>query len=360
MMARCGVLAVMAVLLSGSAASAQAPSFSAAPTLQVQSEIKAASDAYARGDVAAAIRIWRPLAIAGDAVAQYNLGLCYKKGEGVPKDPKMAETWFEKAAEQGLEEARDAYGLQLFQNGNRLAAMPYIEESAGRGDPRAQYVYATALFNGDLVAKEWVRAYALMTRAAAAKNADGSDQIPPARGSLEQMDRLIPLDQRQRGLALARVFEDAAARRAPAPTIAARQPIRTEPMPPSRIGTTPDNPATAPSIPGAKPLSPRVPPKPPVAKPAPPKVTSVTPPPAAAPSGKWRVQLGAFSNAAGANALWGGLRKRIAALGPYQSYVVNAGAVTRLQAGPLASRAAADSLCASVKAAGQACIPVAP
>ncbi|WP_243406080.1 SPOR domain-containing protein [Sphingosinicella sp. YJ22] len=37
-----------------------------------------------------------------------------------------------------------------------------------------------------------------------------------------------------------------------------------------------------------------------------------------------------------------------------------AGALTRLRAGPLASRAAADRICAAVRAAGEACIPVAP
>jgi cell division septation protein DedD len=43
-----------------------------------------------------------------------------------------------------------------------------------------------------------------------------------------------------------------------------------------------------------------------------------------------------------------------------QPIMTKAGAVTRLQAGPVASRAAADRICGAAKAAGSACFPVAP
>jgi uncharacterized protein len=297
--------------------------------------VKAGVDAYERGEYRQAVEIWRPFAIAGDADAQYNLGQAYKLGRGVPVDPKMAEDWYRKAADQGHDKARDAYGLQLFQNGNRADAMPFIEESAGRGVREAQYVYATALFNGDLVEKDWVRAYALMTRASAAG-------VDAASASLAKMDRFIPLEQRQRGLKLARAFELAAAK-PDAPEIAMRQPVPPEPIKPATLPPA--------RIVAAKPA----PAKPPAAKPAPVKVAA-----APAPSGNWKIQLGAFSNAAGANALWTTLHRRVAALGPYRSFIIPAGAVTRLQAGPLASRTAAEKLCVSVKVAGQACLPVAP
>ena len=44
----------------------------------------------------------------GDAEAQYNLGVCYANGWGVPKDPKQAMYWYTKAAEQGNEDAQNA------------------------------------------------------------------------------------------------------------------------------------------------------------------------------------------------------------------------------------------------------------
>ena len=38
---------------------------------------------------------------AGDASAQFNLGLRYAQGRGVPYDEKEALKWYRKAAEQG-------------------------------------------------------------------------------------------------------------------------------------------------------------------------------------------------------------------------------------------------------------------
>ena len=64
-------------------------------------DVKAGVDAWSRGDYASAIDQWRPLAIAGDADAQFNLAQAYKLGRGVTLDPALAESWFRKAALQG-------------------------------------------------------------------------------------------------------------------------------------------------------------------------------------------------------------------------------------------------------------------
>ena len=42
--------------------------------------------AVQRGDFATALREWTPLAEQGYATAQYNLGVMYDNGEGVPQD----------------------------------------------------------------------------------------------------------------------------------------------------------------------------------------------------------------------------------------------------------------------------------
>ncbi len=331
-------------------------------------DVKSGYDMWNRGDYFGAVKEWRPLAIAGNPEAQYNLAQAYKLGRGVPTDLQMAESWYAKAAAQGHQPSRDNYGLILFQNGNRSAAMPYIEESAGRGEPRAQYVLGTALFNGDGMAKDWVRAYALMTRASASG-------LTAASTSLAQMDKYIPLDQRQRGLALARSFEEAAQR----PGLASAGGgtlIGSEALPPSQaaVGAPPVREAMPMPVP--RPIRPRPPVPTPTPMPAEPVEVATRPAPprpgprpvarpvpvpvAAAPSGNWKVQLAAFGNASNANGLWNNLHARIGALGPYRAFVVQAGPITRLQAGPLASKAAAEKLCASVRAAGQACIAVAP
>jgi cell division septation protein DedD len=73
------------------------------------------------------------------------------------------------------------------------------------------------------------------------------------------------------------------------------------------------------------------------------------------PTGKWRVQLGAFGVAGSAQALWTKVKGH-AALSGRQAFFVPAGKLTKLQAGPFASRADAQAACA--KLAGQACLPI--
>ena len=50
-------------------------------------------------------------AMQGEAYAQYNLGLIYFKGEGVPKNDAEAVKWFRKAADQGHAKAQFNQGL---------------------------------------------------------------------------------------------------------------------------------------------------------------------------------------------------------------------------------------------------------
>jgi TPR repeat protein len=42
----------------------------------------------------------------GNATAQFDLGMMYENGRGVPRDDAQAVVWFRKAAEQGLDAAR--------------------------------------------------------------------------------------------------------------------------------------------------------------------------------------------------------------------------------------------------------------
>jgi TPR repeat protein len=62
--------------------------------------------AYKSGDYATALREWTPLAEQGNAVAQYNLGVMYRKGKGVPQNHKTAVKWYRLSAEQGDADAQ--------------------------------------------------------------------------------------------------------------------------------------------------------------------------------------------------------------------------------------------------------------
>ena len=63
-------------------------------------------DAAKRGDYAIALREWKPLAEQGNATAQYNLGVLYRDGHGVPQDYKTAVKWTRLSAEQGDADAQ--------------------------------------------------------------------------------------------------------------------------------------------------------------------------------------------------------------------------------------------------------------
>src|SRR3546814_13235721 len=76
----------------------------AAPAL---ADVKDGVDAWQAGNYQAAVAEWRPLAIAGDADAQFNLGQAYKPGRGVPTDLTQAEAWYRRAAKQGPLQAED-------------------------------------------------------------------------------------------------------------------------------------------------------------------------------------------------------------------------------------------------------------
>ena len=64
-----------------------------------------------RGDYATALREWTPLAKQGDADAQFNLGLMYRRGQGAPRDYKTAVKWWTLAAKQGNADAQFNLGL---------------------------------------------------------------------------------------------------------------------------------------------------------------------------------------------------------------------------------------------------------
>jgi hypothetical protein len=56
--------------------------------------------AAGRDDYATALRLFRPLADQGNALAQYALGVMYDNGQGVQQNYAEAAKWYRKAADQ--------------------------------------------------------------------------------------------------------------------------------------------------------------------------------------------------------------------------------------------------------------------
>ena len=178
--------------------------------------VRAGVEAWQNGDASGAVAIWRPLADKGDADAAFNLGQAYRLGKGVPLDLAQAQSWLERAARKGHTDAQSTLGLLLFQNGNRVAAMRWLRAAAEAGEPRALLVVGTALYNGDGVPEDPVKAYAYVSRAAA-------QGLAPAKATLADMDAVMPLEQRQKGVALAQAMAATKIAPSPNPSIADRQ-----------------------------------------------------------------------------------------------------------------------------------------
>lgn len=272
--------------------------------------------AWERRDYKTALEQWRKAADKGDTDARFNLGQAFRLGWGVPVDAKKAEDFYRQAADQGHVQAADNYGLAMFRNGQPRAAIPFLERAAARGDPRAQYVLGTMLFNGTDIKKDWPRAYALLSRSA-------KGGVSQAEKSLAQMDKYVSADQRRQGLALA----DRMAPASPAREVAGgRAPSVARVTAPPPIAATPS-------------------PRPVSAQPAAPVPVST--------GGGWRLQLGAFGDPGNARQL--GLQLG----GRFPGRTVDyepVGALTRVLVGPYVSRAAAQAACGSVKP----CVPVEP
>lgn len=276
--------------------------------------VKAGIEAWQHADYARAVAIWRPLAEKGDEDAQFNLGQAYRLGRGVPTNLAAAKAWFERAARHGHVDAETTLGLLLFQNGNEAEGLSWLKKAAQQGEPRALLVFGTALVNGDGLPQDPVLGYAYVSRAAA-------QGLQPAKETLAQLDELLPIADRKRGVAMARNL----AKAAPAPSSAPSAGPR--PTKPVQVA------AEKPSAPAA----------------AKSKETAASKPaqPAAPASGAWRIQLGAFSQKGSAEALYQKLAGR-AALSGRRAFYIPVGAVTRLQVGPFESKAAADAACRSV------------
>ena len=75
----------------------------------------------------------------GHVNAQYELGVAYSKGSGVPTDPAAAAAWFGKAAEQGDGESQFTLGCLLEEGKgveqNHELAATWFKRAAEQAEP---------------------------------------------------------------------------------------------------------------------------------------------------------------------------------------------------------------------------------
>lgn len=76
-------------------------------------------------DMTKAFQYYLESAEKGYVTAQYSVGECYEKGEGVKKNKDEAQNWYQKAAEQGHLQAQDKLGGNIKHNKIRSVTASY-------------------------------------------------------------------------------------------------------------------------------------------------------------------------------------------------------------------------------------------
>ena len=128
-------------------------------------EIDKGYKAYNDGDYATALKEWKPLAEQGYAFAQYNLGILYEYGNGVPKDYAEAVKWYRLSAEQGYAISQYSLGL-MHSNGygvlkDKAEAVKWWRLSAEQGYAYAQgmlgimYELGEGVLKDNIIAHMW-------------------------------------------------------------------------------------------------------------------------------------------------------------------------------------------------------------
>ncbi|WP_455209697.1 tetratricopeptide repeat protein [Kaarinaea lacus] len=131
--------------------------------LPALADLDNAFDAVHQKDYATAYQLFLQAAEAGNAEAQYNLGVLIRSGQGTEKDPKRALSWFEKSAAQGWADAQYQlgnmyeFGLSVPQSYQNAAAL--YKKAAEQGHASAQTNLAVLYANGQGVNQDIVLAY---------------------------------------------------------------------------------------------------------------------------------------------------------------------------------------------------------
>ncbi|OON95772.1 MAG: hypothetical protein ATN36_07545 [Epulopiscium sp. Nele67-Bin005] len=130
--------------------------------------------AFENEDFAKAFGYYKISAIQGNALAQLNLGNCYKNGQGVKQDNKKAARWYSLSADQGDADAQNNLGY-CYQYGEGVEqdneqAVHWYSLSAEAGNSKAQYNLGYCYKNGRGVEKDFEEAVRWYTLSAEAGN----------------------------------------------------------------------------------------------------------------------------------------------------------------------------------------------
>jgi TPR repeat protein len=129
----------------------------------------------------------RRLAEEGHAYAQFNLGLAYYHGQGVPQDYVEAVKWYRKAAEQGNAMAQYNLGNAYYYGRvpqDYVEAAKWYRKAAEQGNATAQYDLGYVYCHGQGVPQDYVQAHMWMDLAASASTGDDQNKYSSGRDAV--------------------------------------------------------------------------------------------------------------------------------------------------------------------------------
>lgn len=132
---------------------------------------RAASANEPPSDPVARAKFYIERAKAGDAAAQYDIGVLYARGEGLVQDYASAANWFHASAAQGNVDAEYDLGVLYAQGlgvpANQTEAINWYRSAADREHPGAQFNLALAYATGAGAKQDYAAAARWYQRAAA-------------------------------------------------------------------------------------------------------------------------------------------------------------------------------------------------
>jgi hypothetical protein len=161
------------------------------------SEIASGDAAEKQKDYGQAMQWYQKAAAQGDATADYDIGILYDKGFGVPQDRGQAMEWFQKAAARGDAPAEYKIG-QYYRAGLGVTqdysqAMQWFQKAAAQGNADAENGIGTLYGSGGGVPQDYSQAMQWFQKAAAQGNAVAESNI----GALYKNGWGVPQDYSQ-------------------------------------------------------------------------------------------------------------------------------------------------------------------
>lgn len=150
--------------------------------------------AFDSADYTEALKVWHPMAVAGEPSCQFGIGALYAGGLAVTKDEQLAATWFRRAAEQGHAKARFNLGVMYLEGQgvprDTVQALSWFRKAAGQGHAKAQFNLGLAYDSGIGVPTDEGQAVSWYRRSAEQGYAEAEANL----GAMYESGRGVPQD----------------------------------------------------------------------------------------------------------------------------------------------------------------------